>query len=233
MCGRFVQKLEPEKLVAEYEVNVPADVHLRPRYNLAPTQPAALIVADERGGSRLEFASWGLVPGWAKDTSLAAKMINARVETLWEKPSYRDPLRYRRCLVPANGFYEWRQEADANTKTPFYFSGESDWLSFAGLWDVWNDKSGGELFTFTIITRPANRSMHAFHHRMPLILRGDEERRWLDHRLYRADDLRSILQSGDVALRSHAVSNRVNRVANDDADCVVPVPERRQMDLFG
>lgn len=223
MCGRFVQTVDNKRKWKErFDVDVPGEVVSR--YNLAPRQAAA-VIADGESAPRLEYAVWGLVPPWAKDPRIGYKMINARVEMLWEKPSFKNPLRYRRCLVPADGFYEWTPSPDGGKKQPYFFSVEGQPLfAFAGLWDVWNDRDGGELYSFTIITRAANAFMKQYHHRMPLILRPDQERDWLNHGLYRPDDLRDLLTGGaDVPLSVYPVSIRVNHAANDDADCIKPL----------
>jgi putative SOS response-associated peptidase YedK len=226
MCGRFVQKGETQKWQDRYGVPVPAGVTLRDRYNLAPGQPAAVVVGS-RAGPRLEHCVWGLVPSWAKDVRIGYKMINARVETLWEKPSFRHPLRYRRCLVPANGFYEWKSGTRRGTKTPYYFTWPAaPVFSLAGLWEVWNDGDGGECFTFTIITRAANEFMQPYHHRMPLILPPAHEAAWLDPARHQPDDLQPLLEGGvDGPLAVHPVSTRVNSVAHDDATLIQPLEE--------
>lgn len=227
MCGRFVQAVEKKKLEQRFDVPVPEQAVLTPRYNLAPGQGAAVITAGERS-PRLEFCVWGLVPSWTKDVRTGYKMINARVETLWEKASFKNPLRYRRCLVPANGFYEWRKEPGTTRKVPMYFTvQDAPLFSFAGLWEVWNDRDGGELYSFTLITRSANSFMKQVHHRMPLILREEQEADWLNHALYRPNDLRDILAGGaDIALKAYPVSTRVNHVVNDDPECIRPVLEQ-------
>lgn len=238
MCGRFVQKAKPAELADRFDLSIPGDTRLSPRYNLAPTQPAA-IVRDQNGTRILDACAWGLVPGWAKDTAMAGKMINARAETLWEKASFRNAIRYRRCLVPANGFYEWKTVGSPGggsrpVKQPHYFEVENVSLfAFAGIWEVWSDRDGGELFTFAIITRPANEWMSDYHHRMPVILRPPDEALWLDHTRYRPEDLDPILRRSPPRLQARAVSRRVNKVANDDPDCLLP-PEANviQWELF-
>ncbi len=223
MCGRFVQTVDnKQKWEERFSVTIPDKTVSR--YNLAPGQAAAVVVAGA-GAPRLEYCVWGLVPSWAKDPRIGYKMINARVETIWEKPSFKNPLRYRRCLVPADGFYEWTPSRDGGKKQPYYFFVEGRPLfAFAGLWEVWNDRDGGELYTFTIITRAANALMTRYHHRMPLILRPEQERDWLNHALYRPDDLRDLLAGGtEVSLSAYPVSTRVNSAATDDAECIKPL----------
>lgn len=214
-----------------FQVSVPDQAELKPRYNLAPGQGAAVITAGNHA-RRLEFCLWGLVPPWAKDPRMGAKMINARAETLWEKPSFKNPLRYRRCLVPANGFYEWYKAPGIEKKVPMYFTvAQQPLFAFAGLWEIWNDRDGGELYSFTLITRAANPFMQRYHHRMPLILREDQEADWLDHARYRPDQLDGLLNGGaDIPLKGYPVSTRVNHVSHDDPDCIKPADT--QIDLL-
>ncbi len=229
MCGRFVQATKTKQLEKAYDVALPDNAMLKPRYNLAPGQPAAVITAGE-GGPRVEFCVWGLVPGWAKDPNMGYKMINARSESVWERSSFRNPLRYRRCLVPANGFYEWKATPGEKRKTPYYFTmPDHPLFSFAGLWEVWNDRDGGELYTFTILTRAANAFMKPYHARMPLILKKGQEGVWLNHAHYRPQELDPVLRAGDVDLQAVPVSTRVNQVSNDDPELIKPVPEQREL----
>ncbi len=223
MCGRFVQKAKKDEIEEEFDVKLPEETGLRPRYNLAPGQ-AALVIVNDSNRPRVESCMWGLIPSWVKDPMSGNRPINARVETLSEKPSFRDALRYRRCLIPANGFYEWIKDPASKQKIPLYFTWPQHPLfAFAGLWESWNDRDGGALYTFTIITRPANESCRSYHHRMPLILRHAEYADWLDKSRYTVDALEPVLSAGDVALNAHPVTNRVNQVENDDASCLEPV----------
>ncbi len=229
MCGRFVQTANKDELEEAYNVALPDNAILKPRYNLAPGQPAAVITAG-KSGPCVEFCVWGLVPSWAKDQKMGYKMINARSESVWEKPSFRNPLRYRRCLVPANGFYEWKATPGEKRKTPYLFTlKDRPLFSFAGLWEVWNDRDGGELYTFTILTRAANTFMKPYHARMPLILQKEQEGDWLNHAHYRPEELDPVLHAGAVELQAVPVSTRVNQVSNDDPECIRPAPEQREL----
>ncbi len=222
MCGRFVQKIERRAVQDQFGVTGDVPVDWRPRYNLAPGQPAALVV-EGRHGPRLEAAVWGLIPAWTKPGHMVSKPINARVESVWAKPSFRNPLRYRRCLIPANGFYEWKRvpQGRATAKQPYFFClPDTPYLALAGLWDVWSDGEGGEVFTFTIITRPANHAMQSFHDRMPLILQQSETAAWLDHQRFRPADLQPLLAAGDVKVQHYPVSPQVNRVTCDTPACM-------------
>lgn len=226
MCGRFVQAVNKKKLSDRFDVAVPEAAQWKERYNLAPGQPAAVIVAGP-SGPQLDFCVWGLIPPWSKDQRIAFKMINARVETLWEKSSFRDPLRYRRCLVPANGFYEWTKSGPRGARRPWYFTvAEPPLFAFAGLWAIWNDGEGGSVHSFTVITCPAGPFMAKYHHRMPLILPPSLEAAWLDHRLYRPEELQPLLESGsDTAWQAHAVSAKVNSPRYDSPDCIAPADD--------
>lgn len=238
MCGRFVQKAKPKELAERFDVSVPPETHLTPRYNLAPTQPAAIIRKQDKNRV-LDACSWGLVPSWAKDPAIGSKLINARAETVWEKPSFRHAIRYRRCLVPANGFYEWKSIPATGgrsrpLKQPFYFEVENQSLfAFAGLWEVWSDRDGGELFTFTMLTRPANEFMADYHQRMPVILHPGDEAAWLDMTLYQQADLDPIIRGSPPKLHAQSVSRRINSISNDDPECLTPTPALPQQgELF-
>ncbi len=173
MCGRFTQINKPKQIDKEFKVNTAQDSFLKPRYNIAPTQtiPAVLETGGERIISRLK---WGLIPHWSKDDSYASKLINARAETLAEKPSFRDAFKHHRCIIPASGFYEWDKKS-SGAKQPFYFYlNDKEVFGFAGLWEEWLDKESGELVeTCTIITTEANEVLELVHDRMPVILKPE------------------------------------------------------------
>jgi putative SOS response-associated peptidase YedK len=225
MCGRFVQQPEKQRWEARFGVAWPAEAALRPRYNLAPTQPAAVITADGSGARRWDACAWGLVPGWARDVSMGARLINARAETVWEKPSFRDAIRYRRCLVPANGFYEWTVAPRGGGKVPLLMRLEGvEVFAFAGLWEVWHDRDGGRLHTFTIVTTTARAPLDRWHGRMPVVLAPEQEAAWLDPGRLKPEAVNSLLRGVDAAWRVHPVSTRVNRATYDAADCMEEVP---------
>jgi len=174
MCGRFTVT-SPGDVAAEFGVEVPLE--LSPRYNVAPTDPVAVIV--DKDGRRAELMRWGLVPHWAKDRSIASKMINARAESLDSRPAFRDALSRRRCLIPADGFYEWKREG--KHRTPYYVHlPDRRLFAFAGLWERWKQPDGEWLITFTIITTDANDLVAPIHDRMPLIVDPADYERWLD-----------------------------------------------------
>src|SRR5439155_13144753 len=150
-----------------------------PRYNIAPSQPIAVVANS--GNNQIEFFRWGLVPSWAKDPSIGNRMINARCETLAEKPMFRAALKRRRCLIPASGFYEWKKNPDGKTKTPMYIRMKSGKpFAFAGLWDRWKSPDGSELLSCTIVTGKPNEMVADIHDRMPVILTGDACEKWVD-----------------------------------------------------
>ncbi len=214
MCGRFAFYSPAEATAALFGVNSVLEV--KRRYNIAPTQTIAAVRVGAEDSRELALLRWGLVPFWAKEPSIGNRMINARAETVAEKPSFRAAYRHRRCLILADGFYEWRKEADG--KTPYYISLESgEPFAFAGLWEDWHAKDTGEVLqTTAIITTAANEFMHQLHHRMPVVLQIDTADRWLD-----GDDqvLSEIGESGPE-FRAWPVDRRVNNARNEGEDLV-------------
>jgi putative SOS response-associated peptidase YedK len=184
-----------------------------PRYNIAPGQMVPVIIANS--SHCIVFIRWGLIPHWAKDEKSAYKMINARVETLTQRPAFRGLLSHHRCLVPASGFYEWQGEG--REKTPYYIhSQDEQYIAFAGLYDVWTKPNGEELSTFTIITTEANDFMASLHHRMPVVLEKDLEDAWLDPELTKAQDVLHVLsRSTGLELDAYPVSRLVNKPSID------------------
>lgn len=174
----------------------------------------------------LSLMRWGLIPSWAKDVSGSAGMINARSETAAAKPAFRDSMKFRRCLVPADGFYEWRRSG--TTKQPFCFEvNDGELFAFAGLWDRWRDPSGQWIRSCLILTTTPNAVTSAVHDRMPVILSRDNYDLWLDPGMTNIDVFSDLLTPFDARLmRSYPVSNRINRVQNDDADCARTVESK-------
>jgi len=216
MCGRFTLHHSVEEVAQRFAARETL-FEFPPRFNVAPMQPIAVVTQNAHGdGVRsLEGYRWGLVPAWAKDPSVGSKMINARVETLAEKASFKHALKRRRCLIPADGFYEWKQ--DEKIKTPHYIRFRDDRLwAFAGLWEEWDGQGQGPLRTCTIITGPPNPLLSTLHHRMAIILRPEDESHWLDPALSE-DDALSLLQTfPDTDLVAFPVDKRVGSVVNDD-----------------
>lgn len=236
MCGRITQLGDFSSVKEKFKVTTPKPGLVRPRYNLAPGQAAAMIVAVD-GRRKLDFLTWGLIPAWVKDVQAAQRSINARAETVWEKASFKNAIRYRRGLIPSDGFYEWGRTGPS--KHPFLFQREDgEPLALAGIWEAWNDRDGGEWLTFCMLTRAADSFMRRFHDRMPVIVDSDQADAWLDHRLFRAADLNPIMQENEgPRLIATPVSSRVNAVAHDDAACMeatgpvitseTPIPPKR------
>jgi putative SOS response-associated peptidase YedK len=213
MCGRFTLTADVSALQESFPwLGIPPG--LEPRYNVAPTQPVAVVTND--GKNRLDFFTWGLIPSWAKDPSIGSRMINARSETLAEKPSFRSAFRRRRCLVLADGFYEWRKE-DAKSKTPMYIRLEDGSpFAFAGLWEVWNAPDGSQVLSTTIITTEPNPLMAKIHNRMPVILPEKAYPLWLQPGEVDPQPLSALLAPYPAEeMVAYPVSKLVNSPAND------------------
>lgn len=223
MCGRYTLRHTPDQVVMRFEVQQVAEASTE-RYNIAPSQPVA-VVTQEEGTRRLDAFAWGLVPFWAKDPAIGNRMINARAETLAEKPAFRATLTRRRCLIPSDGFYEWKKED--TRRQPYYIHRKDDELfAFAGLWDEWDQGDGTRLRSCTIITVAPNQLMAPIHDRMPAILRPDQEAAWLDMSLKDVPDILSLLNPYTVAaLEALPVSKRVNRPGYDAPDCIEAITD--------
>jgi putative SOS response-associated peptidase YedK len=233
MCGRY-RLSRRKQIIEEHFDSVSGDEDWSPRYNVAPTQPVPIIRQHPNEPRReLSLVRWGLVPWWAKDASGSAKMINARSETAATKPAFRDSLKSRRCIVPADGFYEWQKTRTG--KQPYCFEvNDGELFAFAGLWDRWKDAAGNTLETCSILTTRPNAVTLAVHDRMPVILNPDAYDLWLDPGFTDVTAASELLQPYDAqVMRCYPVSTRVNHAANDNAECCVPVvPSERQADLF-
>lgn len=216
MCGRFAFYSPAEATAALFGVS--AAIKLQPRYNIAPTQELAAIREDADGQRELAMLRWGLVPFWAKDITIGNRMINARAETVAEKPSYRAAFRHRRCLVLADGFYEWQRHNDV--KTPYYISlASGEPFALAGLWESWTDRqSGDSLQTTTLITAAANEFMQPIHHRMPVIMEAGMASTWLAGSL----DLQEYAAGGTPPLQAWPVDRRVNNARNEGEALIEP-----------
>ena len=218
MCGRFALYTPAEAVVRLFRLDGAPD--LSPRYNIAPTQPVVAIRPGEGGGREARMLRWGLVPFWAKDPSIGSRMINARGETVAEKPAFRQAFRRRRCLIPADGFYEWQKVPGG--KQPWYISARDEVpLAFAGLWERW-DKRGTEapVETCTIVTTAANATLLPLHDRMPVILGAADWDAWLDDAAS-STLLRDLIRPApDNLLSARPVSRRVNRPVNDGPELI-------------
>ena len=234
MCGRY-RLSRRKQLIAEY-FETDNEVDWEPRYNIAPSQQVGIIRQDPSRPERyFSLARWGLIPSWASDASIGSKTINARSETVLSKPAFRDAFSSRRCLLPADGFFEWRRSG--REKQPFHFGMQDDSLfAFAGLWDRWSDPAGAVIESCSILTTTPNSLLADMHDRMPAILRPEHYDLWLDPGFKDVKALAEFLAPFDAGkMRRFPVSTRINAVTNDDPDCVVPMPSSlpAQSALFG
>ncbi|MDR4507390.1 MAG: SOS response-associated peptidase [Candidatus Brocadiaceae bacterium] len=221
MCGRFVLD-DIDDILSRYRITESTDVKgkITPHYNIAPSQHIPVIYKDEHRENKIEFMKWGLVPFWAKDPKIGYRMINARAETLTQKPSFKHILKTKRCLIPSSGFYEW--EKTDKQKVPYYIGIKNSRIfSFAGLFDIWKDSDGNELKTFTIITTDANKTLKPIHDRMPVILGKESEENWLDTSIQDFDVLAEMLRPyHDDQMIVHKVSREVNNPRNDNPQLI-------------
>jgi len=223
MCGRYTLSTPVGTLAEEFDIAGPLP-ELPPSYNVAPTQEVPAVVAAGSGGEgrRLEMLRWGLIPSWADDPGIGARMINARSETVAEKPSFRRAFKERRCLIPADGFYEWQKSNDG--KQPYYIRMKNVRpFAFAGLWESWRG-DGNEIHSCTILTTSPNDIAAEIHNRMPVILPPEVYEIWLDPDLRETDHLLSLLSPyppGDM--EAYPVSRRVNSPSNNEPSCVESV----------
>ena len=239
MCGRYTLSAGHEALarafLAEFAEELKAS--WKTRYNIPPGTGIVAIHEDrDKGGRKAEVFHWGLVPGWAKDPNIGYKLINARAETIGEKPSYRDAYRYRRCLVPASGFYEWDRRK--SPRQPYYFyPTEGDFMAMAGIWEHWLHPSGSEILSVSLVTTAANSTVGKIHHRMPVLLEPANWDRWLDTGNVKAEGLGDLLvPAKDEFLQHRRVSIRVNKTDSDEPSLIEAESAKedpvQQMDLF-
>jgi putative SOS response-associated peptidase YedK len=226
MCGRFTLTADADSIRAAFnlgQTSAAALAELSPRYNIAPTQSVAIVAADSHGQPKLEFFQWGLIPSWAKDPKIGYKLINARAETLAEKPSFRTALKKRRCLILADGFYEWKREG--KTKTPMYIqlkSGEP--FAFAGLYEFWKVPDSDKFIkSCTIITTNPNSLMEKIHDRMPVILKPPAYATWLTPGELPTEKSLPLLKPYAASqMKARPVSTLVNNARLDSPDCIAP-----------
>ncbi|KPK07112.1 MAG: hypothetical protein AMJ64_07435 [Betaproteobacteria bacterium SG8_39] len=221
MCGRYALHSRPEVIALAFGLSE-APATLVPRFNIAPAAEVLIVRRETGGAPRPALVRWGLLPRWAKDPKRAAKLNNARGETVAEKPSFRDAYRRRRCLVPANGFYEWKRVE--SRKQPYYvYPAQGELFAFAGLWERWEGASG-PLETCAIVTTQANAPMQAIHDRMPVILAPRDYARWLDCSAD-AEVTDLLVPCRAEVIRVHAVSTAVNRASNDVRELIEPLEQ--------
>ena len=213
MCGRYVNKNSFEDIEKLFQADLiqSPSISIQPSYNICPTQYSPVVVsAGEK--YNMENMHWGLIPSWSKDSKFATNLINARIETVQEKPSFKGLTNASRCIVIASGYYEWVQTD--NGKQPYYIQGEDNVLPIAGLWTRWKD-----IKSFTIITKSANSNISNIHHRMPLIIENNLIESFLDHSI----KFDSSYKNQDIGLRSHKVSKLVNKPVKNDISCITSI----------
>ncbi|HEY2494907.1 MAG TPA: SOS response-associated peptidase [Paenibacillus sp.] len=220
MCGRYSLTVTLEELMLRYQIDAALAVpYHHPQYNIAPTQLVVSVIHDGQN-FRLGELRWGLVPSWAKDESMGSRMINARSETLKDKPAYKIPFARKRCLIPADGFYEWQKRE--NSKQPYRITLRSgSMFSFAGLYDTWIAPDGSKTSTCTIITTTPNSLMAPIHDRMPVILKPEDEMKWLNRKEIATPSLQQLLVPYPAeVMQADPVSTEVNSVRNDSPSCI-------------
>lgn len=220
MCGRYMLARDAQSLAEEFGIAAPA--HLAPRYNIAPTQPT-LIVREEEKRRVATLVRWGLVPFWADDLAIGQRMINARAETVADKPAFRAAFRRRRCLVPADGYYEWQTRS--GRKQPYWISAtDARCFALAGLWEHWQ-RDGNELQTMSLLTCAANQRLREIHDRMPVIIARRHYATWLAAASPLAALQALLKPAADETVVMRAVSTRVNSARNDGPDCIEPLAQ--------
>ena len=221
MCGRYSQRQSAKIIAQAFQVDeVPT---LEPRYNIARTQSVPTVLQTSAATNRqFKMLHWGLIPSWAKDSKMGAKLINARGETVAEKPAFRSAFRQRRCLVLADGFYEWQQQEQKKQKQPFYFRlSDERPFAFAGLWEHWKGEDGEEIESCTLLTTEANELMQPIHNRMPVILDPKDYDLWLDLEVKKQELLQPLLHPyRSEEMTAYPVSKVVNKPSNDSAECI-------------
>ena len=221
MCGRFALIVDASVLADVFDVDPPRE--LTPRFNIAPTQTIPIVRAGKESSRECSMVRWGLVPSWAKDQKIGARMINARGETVAEKPSFRSAAKSRRCLIPADGFYEWVKTAEGKQPHFIHFA-DARPFAFAGLWERWHKGEGEPLETCTIITTAPNEMISNLHDRMPVILPNTLYDEWLEPNPMSRERLQQVLVPHSAeGMEAYPVSTHVNKPINDDADCIARV----------
>lgn len=222
MCGRFQLSVKGKHISERFNVEV-FDEMYKPGYNFAPSQNLPVITNAEPG--KLSFFKWGLIPFWAKDPKIGFRHINSRAESITEKPDFKHAFKRRRCLIPANGFYEWRKDAG---KTPFrVFLKNEQLFAMAGIWETWKDARGHPVYSFSIITTKPNPLVEKIHNRMPVILHPEDEEAWLKE----VDEaaLKKLLVPFEAdKMEAYPVSKKVNSLANNGPELISPANQNQQ-----
>lgn len=224
MCGRFTLIAEPDKLKEIFDISDTSNCQWEARYNIAPTQNIATVLYNSENEKReCRSLRWGLIPSWSKDSKMAARTINARAETLAEKPSFRSAFKRRRCLIIADGFYEWKKVE--TKKQPYYFQLEDKQpFAFAGLWEEWQSPEDEKITSCTIVTTEANELLQPIHHRMPVLLQQSDYETWLDPQLQKTELLKELLHPFEAEkMTMTAVSTKVNNPLHTSAECITPL----------
>ncbi|MGZ4107008.1 MAG: SOS response-associated peptidase [Tumebacillaceae bacterium] len=218
MCGRFTLTVTPDQLQLRFDAES-LTFEFEPRFNIAPGQPIAAVIAD-KGQRRIGQLRWGLVPFWAKDEKVGYKMINAKSETVQEKPAFKSPFLRKRCIIPADGFYEWQKTESGKQPMRIVMRDEAI-FGLAGLYDTWTAPDGSKLHTCTILTTRPNELMSPIHDRMPVILRREDEAIWLDREKQDAELLQSLLVPyPQEEMRAYPVHSMVGNVKNEVPECI-------------
>ncbi|MCY7383900.1 MAG: SOS response-associated peptidase [Microcoleus sp. CAN_BIN18] len=219
MCGRYTLTASSQIIAEFFKLSEVPDI--TPRYNIAPTQSVATVtVSPQHLQRQFQFMRWGLIPSWAKDLKIGSKMINARSETVAEKPAFRSAIKHRRCLIVADGFYEWLPLL--KHKQPYYFQmAEGEPFAFAGLWENWQSPEAEKIVSCTIITTAANETVQPVHDRMPVILPECDWKQWLDPAVNSAQEVLPLLKPyASEAMKAKAVSAIVNSPTRDSPECI-------------
>ncbi|NPD46291.1 MULTISPECIES: SOS response-associated peptidase [unclassified Lentimicrobium] len=227
MCGRYSFAQLSSEVEKRFKIHVDGNTYVA-RYNNAPGQKLGVIT--NHSPKHLSLYHWGLLPSWAQDPRMAFKMINARGETIQEKPAFKEAFSSKRCLVPADGFYEWKKHGKQNI--PHYICLKSkEMFAFAGLWEEWKDAEGRIKNTFTIVTTASNEIMKPLHARMPVILPPHLEKEWVENQ--NTKDLQKMIQPFDsLKMEAFEVNTRINKVENEDSDLILPFQNNKQISLF-
>jgi putative SOS response-associated peptidase YedK len=221
MCGRFTLRTPPKDLIEVFQLL--RTLEMTPRYNIAPTQPVA-VVRQGATCRELSLLRWGLVPSWAKDVKIGASLINARADTIASKPAFRSAFKRRRCLIPADGFFEWKK-GEGKVKQPFYIRLKKDYpFAFAGLWEHWEGPNNSAIDSCTIVTTDANDTLRPLHDRMPVILHEGDYDRWLETKTDDPTQLCELLKPyPPEELIAFPISTLVNNARNESPQCIEPL----------
>jgi putative SOS response-associated peptidase YedK len=224
MCARYtVTEKEVKKIAKRFKVEkIQEEFDFKPRFNVCPTQTAPAITVQS-GQRYLANFYFGLVPVWAKDMKIGGKLCQARSDTILERPSYKKPFLEKRCLIPVNGYYEWQEIEGENSRPHYFYRDDDDLFAIGGIWSVWKDPEGKDVYSYAIITADADNGVNSIHHRMPLIVPDKLHDAWLDPNLKDPDKLTPMLKSSSQGIRYHRVSTIVNSPKNYDERCIAPL----------